>query len=290
MLGSIAKTAALLLPIAAASVAPAPVAPHPGDAHAITRVADTSQRSGEASSGSSHDSDALVERVIAVHNGGMELEYDLPDDTKPEERAQTWQFPARVFRPFGGRLRLLDPERLQARRDAWLKRAKISPAMCGRAIFTWTVIRIECDPQSVTKTIEAFGIDPDTPRDGALLTDPHAKGATPLRRIASGPHGATFAVTMVVDPDSVRRDRAEVDLVVAGITGKTVTLAEAQRKWASATVSGTMTITFETDAAGRAWRRTHVTHLTIGERDQPVEDRTGTVITERRLLRRGPRA
>ena len=74
-----------------------------------------------ASTGSTHDDDALIERVAAVRPDGVELDYDLPADTSPESRASQWLFPARVFKPNGAKAQLLDRPAMQARLAAWLR-------------------------------------------------------------------------------------------------------------------------------------------------------------------------
>ncbi|MBV9991286.1 MAG: hypothetical protein JOZ72_08320 [Alphaproteobacteria bacterium] len=137
------------------------------------------------SSGNSSDRDTVVVRVVALRADGLELEYDLPKSASPDECAADWQFPFRVFKPVAGEARLLDAAELDARVDTWLKDAKLSRASCGHWFFTWNAFRIECDPQSVLETVEAFDLDSPDVREG----------------------------TTAVDPETVRRKRAEADVV-----------------------------------------------------------------------------
>ena len=105
-------------------------------------------------------------------------------------------------------------------------------------------------------------------------------------RKAAGPDGAIFAVEMPVDPDAVRRARAESDVVVGEIMNKPVPLDAALRERAGETVSGTISVAFETDSAGNVRRRTKVTKLDIKEPDGRSETETVTEALERRPISR----
>ncbi|MBL8547871.1 MAG: hypothetical protein JNL81_15500 [Hyphomonadaceae bacterium] len=227
-----------------------------GDAYDIT-VQIVSESRGEGSSGSSRTSYALVERVVAVRDGGLELEFDLPGDTPPEDRARNWQFPARVFKPVGEPFQLLNAPELQARVGTWLTNAQIPEEACGRWVFTWTAIKIECDPQSVLGTLEIFDLRP---------TD-------------------TSASVEEIDPVAVRRERAEADVTIAQMTGGAViTLETAIEARESEQYLGTISSSYEADAAGRVTRRTVVSELQITEANGAVERRTTTTTIERRRM------
>ena len=101
-------------------------------------------------------------------------------------------------------------------------------------------------------------------------------------RTAVGQNGSTFAVTMQVDPDAVRRARAESDVAVGEIMQKPVTLNAALRARANESVSGTISVTFDTDAGGRVWRRTKVTNVVTKRPDGRTESQTATETVERR--------
>src|SRR5688572_10826460 len=100
-------TAALLLPGVACSEPP-PAAGKAGDEFELSRTYETTERSSDGSSGSSDGRDALLERVIAVRDGGLELEFDLPKAATTDDRARSWQFPVRVLRAADGSMQLLN--------------------------------------------------------------------------------------------------------------------------------------------------------------------------------------
>jgi hypothetical protein len=279
-------TAALLLPANNARGQSPQSAPKVGEEYEISKRYETSQKTSDGSSGSSSGRDALLERVIGVRAGGLELEYDLPTDTKADDRARHWQFPVRVFRPSSGPAQLLNRPELEARVDGWLKRAGWTRAVCGRWIFTWNAFRIECDPQSVLKMVEAFDLRSTDLREGAPYRDTEARGSGTLTKKAAGPNGETFAVTMEIDPEAVRRARAESDVAVGEIMQKPVTMDAALRERAKESVSGTITVTFDTDSGGNARRRTRLTKVEIKGPDGRHESRTVTETVERHPVSR----
>jgi hypothetical protein len=277
-------TAALILPTLAGHAEPRPAGPQVGETYEITRNSETSDQSSDGSTSSSTGRDTLIERVIALREDGLELEYDLSSEITAEERAGNWQFPARVFRPFRGPMQLLNRSELEARVERWLQAAGWTRDVCGRWIFTWNAFRIECDPQTVIQALELMDPGPGDLRDGDLFQDPDARGPAPLRRTAAGPGGATFVVEMSIDPDAVRRHLVESDVVVAEITGQDLTRDAALRARSSEDISGTITITLDTDPAGRVWRRAKVTVVEIRGPDGRSESRTGRETVERRRV------
>ena len=284
LIGFMGIIGALLLPAIVARAGASPLAPQVGDTYEITMTRESAQQDSHGSSGSSHDKDTFIERVIGLRADGLELEYDLPKAATADERARNWQFPARVFNPFGGPAQLLNGPELEARVDGWLKAAGWPRTICGHWVFTWNAFRIECDPQSVIKTVESFDLRSADLREGAPYQETEARGPGILARKAAGPDGALFAVEMPVDPDAVRRARAESDVVVGEIMNKPVTLDAALRERARETVSGTISVAFETDSAGNVHRRTKVTKLDIKGPDGRSETETVTETLERRLI------
>lgn len=278
-IGSMAAFAALLLPAAEARAESSPLQAQVGDTYEITLQRETKQEGSDGSSGSSHDRDTIVERVIGVRPDGVELEYHVPQSDPAEAGGANWQFPARIFKPNGGPMQLVNRAELEARVEAWLKRAKMTRAACGRWIFTWNAFRIECDPQSAIGIVQAY--DPGLPalREGAPYRASEARSPAPLTR-----SGSTFVATMEVDAEAVRRGRAESDVAVGELMGDPVTFEVAAGKRAKEAVSGTVSVTFETDPAGRIWRRTKVTKLEIKEPDGRVEKAIATEILERRRV------
>jgi len=257
-------------------------APKVGEEYEISKRYETSQQTSDGSSGSSRGRDTILERVIGVREGGLELEYDLPKNATVEDRARSWQFPVRVFRPTNGSMQLLNRLELEARVEGWLKAAGWTRAVRGRWIFTWNAFRIECDPQSVIKTVEAFDLRSADLREGAPYQETEARGPGTLTRKAAGPNGATFAVVMEIDPDAVRRARADSDVAVGEIMRKPVTLDAALRERAKESVSGTISVTFDTDSARNVRWRTKVTKVETKGPDGRSESQTVTETVERR--------
>lgn len=166
--------AALLLPVSAAHAGTFQQVPQVGDTYEITLTRDSVQKGSNGSSGSTHDKDAIIERVMGVRADGLELQYDLPNAATAEERTRDWQFPAQVFKPFDGPAQLLNGPELEARIDSWLKTASLSRAACGHWIFTWNAFRIECDPQSVLKTVQSYDLRSVDLHEGAAYRDSEA--------------------------------------------------------------------------------------------------------------------
>ena len=266
------------------AVAAAPARAAVGDVHEIELVRDSSFAVGAGSTGSSHDLDAIIERVIGQTEAGVELEYDLPREATKEERADVWQFPARVLKRPDGSMQLLNEPELLLRVDKWLKAANWTRKICGHLIFTWNAFRIECDPQSVIRNLQDFDLGGAPLHDGALYRDPNALQSAALVRKSAASGGATYSVELAVDPEKVREERVETDLAVAEITGKKLERADALLSHASEQISGTITIDIETDPEGTAWRRTRVRKVEIKQADGSTENRTTTEILESRLV------
>jgi hypothetical protein len=255
-----------------------------GDTYEITKTRDSASKGSDASSGSSHDQDTLIERIQAVTSDGLEAVFDLPQQATQEERQQTWQFPARVFERHNGQLQLLNAPELEKRADAWLKWAKMTREACGHWIFTWNAFKIECDPQSVIETVQEF--DPRLPdlRAGTSYQDAHALLPAPLRTKTTSSEGSTFTATMAIDPTAVQRDRARADVVIGEIMRKPVTLDAALVERAKEAVSGTIEVTIEADAGGNLRRLTKVTKSQTRKPDGTVQTETVTETIERRRL------
>jgi hypothetical protein len=195
-----------------------------GEAFLVTQSYKTSDETSDGSSGSSSGSDTLLERSIARRPDGVEVEYDLPIDATREDRARNWQFPARVLRMDGGRMRLLNASQLDDRLAGWLETAKWDRSICGRWIFTWNAFRIECDPQSVIGRLEKMDLLSQDLRDGAPYLDARANGTGRLARQGGGSKGAIFSATVEVDPDKARLERANADVAVGEMTQKAIAL------------------------------------------------------------------
>lgn len=273
---------ALLLPAAAACAHTAKPLPKVGAEYEIIRSYETAQETNGESSGSSRGRDGMLERVIGLRDGGLELEYDLPANTPAEHRARVWQFPVRVFKPASGPMQLIDRSELDARVDAWLAAAGLTRAACGEWIFTWNAFHIECDPETIIQTIHSIDLRSIDLREGTLHLEPEARGPGKLTRAATGPDGARFVVALEIDPDAARRDRAEADVIAGEIMQKPVTIDAALRERAKESVSGTIEVTFEADSTGTAWRRIKVTRLRIDGPGDRTETQIATETVERR--------
>jgi hypothetical protein len=278
--------AALLLTASVANAGKLAQTPQVGDTYEITLTRHSVQQGSNGSSGSSNDKDTIIEQVTGVRADGLELQYDLPKSATAGERARTWQFPVRVFRPSRGAAQLLNSPELEARLDGWLKAAGLSRTSCGHWIFTWSAFRIECDPQSVIKTVQSYELGAAILRDGELYQDSDAGGPAKLTRTSGGADGETFAVEIPVDADAVRRARAESDVVVGEIMQKPVSLEVALHQRAGEVVSGTISVAIETDPAGTARHRTRVTKLDTTGSDGHSETQTVTETLERRRISR----
>jgi len=256
---------------------------HVGDIYEITRLSESSQ-TGSGSSGSSHDKDTLIERVLSMREDGLELEYDIPHDSTAQGRTNNWQFPVRVSKPIRGQMVLLNRAELETRVDSWLKNFKLPRTACGHWIFTWNAFRIECDPQSIIRTLEAFDLRPADIRDGAMYRDSMALAPAPIAKKPVGSDGSSLVVELAVDPVAVLRERAQSDVIVAEISGQALTLDAAIQARSAEEISGTITIEFDIDSLGQVWRRTKLTKLQVRSANGKSETQTTTETVERRLV------
>jgi len=268
----------LLIAIAGPAAATAEKA---GDSYTITSETRTSTRTGDQSTSTSFDRNAISERVVAVRADGVELQYDANDGSSDANGPNDWRFPARIFRPASGKPQLLNRAELEARRDRWLAQAKLPRTMCGHWYFTWNAFKIECDPQSALEVIAAFDLRSVELRNGAPYRDAGASDAAPLRKTASASGGAVYTVALLPDAAKVRRDRAQSDVVLGEVSRKPVTLETALRAHAADQVTGSITIAFETDAAGVTVARTKTVKLRIKPSTGAAEE-SETIETLRR--------
>jgi hypothetical protein len=280
-LSFLTTVALLLVPLDGVRAQPSRAEPRRGDIYELTLTRDMAQRDSNGGAGSSHDQDRLIERVLEARAEGLELEYGLPREAAAQERGSEWHFPARVFKPPLGPTQLLNRAELEARVDAWLKSGGMTRANCGQLIFTWNAFRIDCDPQSVIGMIHRFDLTSLEVREGAAYLDPNARSPARLMR---GLSGTTLVALLAVDPDAVRRGRAETDVAVAALMRKPLTLEEALRERGRDTVSGTISVTFAMLPSGDVRRRTTVYKLEVRRPDGRLETQTTTETLERRLV------
>src|SRR5207253_9149447 len=88
--GPVLRLAAIIMALLPHALSAQP-APRAGDVHEIRVERNMEETSSDGSSGSSHDLDTMIERVIALRDDGVELEFDLPAEATREERAAVWQ-------------------------------------------------------------------------------------------------------------------------------------------------------------------------------------------------------
>ncbi|NYT43060.1 hypothetical protein HZY97_19960 [Sphingomonas sp. R-74633] len=264
------RSALLLAALLAPGLASAQAA---GDQFQLVRTTQSEQRSANAMS-SSQNSDALLERVVAVMPAGIELEYSLPPGSQGD-----WTFPLRVFQPQSGPRQLRDRPELEKRIDAWLKNANLTRAACGHWVSGWNTFRIECDPEAALRTIDSFAIGQLALADGAPYTDAQAERPVPLK---AKPDGKGFTAELAMDPKRIREDLAQSDLAAAELNGQKLDLDAARKAHASDQVSGTIKVTIDT--AGETRRRARIATVTITRNGQ-TETRTTTEIVERRPVR-----
>lgn len=224
---------------------------------------------------------------MAIRDGGVELEFDLPAETSPEARARNWQFPARILKAQGGHLELLNKGEIETRLDAWLRSGwgEQGHQFCGRWLFTWTAIKIECDPQTVVPIIERFILAPDDLRDGATYRDPRAIGAAQLRAGQTSSGTRALTAELPLNGEVAQRERAESDVVIAQLNSQPViSIEDALRARFGERVSGMVTVTFELDAEGNVKRRTRVIRSSLADGKGSVERTAVTENTTRRRL------
>lgn len=264
------RTALLLAALLAPGLASAQAA---GDQFQLVRTTQTEQRSA-GSMQSSQNSDALLERIVAVTPAGVEVEYSLPPGSQGD-----WTFPLRVLQPRSGPLQLRNRPELEARIDKWLKNANLTRAACGHWVMGWTAVRIECDPESALNTVAAFAIGQLNIADGAAYADAQAARPGVLK---AKPDGKGFTVELAVDPAGLRNELAKADVAAAELNGQKLSLEAARRAHAGDQISGTIKITIDT--AGTTTRRARVATTTIIRGGQ-AETHTTTEIVERRPVR-----
>ena len=265
----------IALALAAALIETAAATPSPsvGDAVQIT----TNREMGEHGNrvdrqrGTSTDRDSYVERVAAVRPDGVVLEYDLPENATTDDRASNWQFPFQILKADDGTVRLLNAPELAVRVDRWLKTAGMSHTVCGKLTFTWNAFRVDCDPQSTIRWLATVTLA-DGLQAGNTFTDPDARAPTLLRRVSAD----RLVATLEIDPAIIRRQRAQADVGVAELTHKVLTLNKALKAHEAEMVTGTITVTFDLDAAGRTRQRTRVETVQVAWPNGRIDTQTVT--------------
>ncbi len=254
----------------------ASAAPVAGERFILKLSYETSGETSDGGSSSSSGQDSLLEEVIAVTSGGVELRYDLPPDVEKDE----WMLPVRILRPTSGPPQLLNELDLNKRLEAWLKRAKFDRSMCGRWIFTWNAFQIDCDPKSAIAMVDSFDLRAIDLGDGAALKDDYARQPTPLVRAGT----RTWTATFPVDPEKVRVNELKTSAVVAEILKDDGLQEKQRREIAASQIGGTVVITLETNDDGDVIKRVRRSEIRLVKPSGASELRTSTETLDRTPL------
>ena len=251
----------------------------PGIRFELRQSYETKDMRGDFESGSSHGHSTMIEQVIALRDGGIELVYDEVDASNRRQ----WQFPIRVFKPANGAFVLLNAAELEARVDPWLAKANWTREICAQWIFTWNAFKIDCDPQSALELVNGYSLWQDNLRAEAPFQTEGLKGAPPLKLERSDANGSVYVVTGSLDPDQLKLKKAETAVIVARISGEVITQEKALESLVNVEISGTMTVRFVVTSAGLVMKRIDQTEVRTTE-DGEVEVSIATTTLERKRL------
>jgi hypothetical protein len=285
MIGPAARLASLaFLMVVSAMPGAAATTGQAGDEYRVTVSYATSSKSSDGGSSSSRGHNTYVERVLEVIADGLELEFDLLSEAKEANRLIEWQWPVRVQEASNGDIRLTNKEEMEARRDAWLTAAEIPREACGSWYFTWNAFQVECDPDAIIPTLQDIRLRPSGFGEGKIYRHPGTlEGASP-KVVAADEQGQTLVAVLPIDADFVRKEKAESDVVVAQILGEELTLQEALAARSAEEITGTLTITFETDPLGRIRQRTTLAEIKTVDASGVEEASTNTRTITRELV------
>ncbi|WP_155644858.1 hypothetical protein [Erythrobacter donghaensis] len=249
--------------------------------YVLAMTYETSTEGGEYdSSSSSSGRQAIAERVIAARPEGNEFEYALPFDPEEIRGNERWMFPARMRVAADGRMTLLNADELAARNTAWLAEAEWTTEVCSRWGFTWTAFQVRCDPEAAIEAVEGFGMQPGRIAEGQAFALKGALGPVVLARTGEREGRVILTGSGPVDVGFLREEDARAALVVAEISREALTPEEATAASAAITATGTVSVTFEVDAAGLLWRREDASEYTMtGSRFRDGITRARTTVT-----------
>ena len=225
-----------------------------------------------------------METLIGKTFQGSEYAYDLPTTATQEEREIAWQFPIKIFKANDGIVTVSNAAEIDARGDQWLRRAGLPRTACGHWYFTWNAFRVECGSASARDMATVFDMGPDGLYAGFLINDPDASKVDALRETVDSANVHQLVAVLDVDPEKVKRDRAERDVVVGEIVRKPVSLNAALKTHASEKISGTKTLTFELDADGRVRKRKSHSLIKVELLGGVVKTQIVDIVLERRRI------
>lgn len=260
-----------------------------GDTYDVRLRYETRSESSDSSRSSSQGGYHIIERVVAVHDDGIEIEFDFPPDATEQERAREWMFPARLLRRPSGAFEVLNAAEMEQRIDAWLTLGGLTREACGQWYFTWNAFKIECDPQSVIATLERYDIRPLV-GDGVAYDIPGAIGPAILRLDRQDEGGSSYTAIAELDAGFIQRERAEADAILAQMlasAGDDTAVYDGFDLPAIVQVEGVLSLVIETDATGRVIGRTITTEMVTVNSDGVIEQATRTTILSRELVAAG---
>jgi hypothetical protein len=248
------------------------------------RLEQETQSQGSGSSGSSRSKNMLIEKVIMEDSAGLLLEFDLPPGTDEAARAREWMFPARIRRSPDGKLNLVNADRLKERNARWLRSGGYDESACGRWVFTWTAIKIECDPQAILDVLQPIDLRFTNLKHGGKFEHPYGAKPGVLALEAQSTTGKSFRADFEIDAEKVRRDRAETDVTVAAMMGQeSVSFEHALAARKVEKISGSIQVVIEVDEQGMAWKRIDTIQIQTEAADSEIERETTTSTVERVL-------
>ena len=247
------------------------------------RVAYENKSSGGNSSGSSSGHNTLTERIINVSSKEIVVEYEsIPSPKRYVDEQPNlidWEFPATISLLASGEFILQNTEEIAARNAEWRQAAGFPDDACGLWYFTWNAFKVECNPDTVIQSLEAFVLFNDYMDENRKIEEPGTLEPSILTLVASSP--LTFQAKFDLDPEIIREERAQQDVIVAQMMQReTVTLEDALQERNSEQISGTLTTVWELDDLGRVVKRTRNSIVTIelesGERETLTQKKTTT--------------
>jgi hypothetical protein len=275
-------TAALLGSLATASFAEAPKYPAKVGDQTLVVSSYQHETSSEESSGSASGRSALIERVIAMTDKGIELEYTEPASPYVTKKGgkppiKNWQFPARVFKPFAGPAQLLNLDQIDKRLTLYLKQTETPREACGRWSFTWIAIKTECDPRSVLDIINGYDLGFCTYRAGQVFTFPYT--LTSETRLEQD--GDELSANFTLDPAVLRRKAAQSTMAVAEIYRQNKTLEQALAEDKDTQFSGKLKVSLTVDTHGCATKQVATYSLETIQKGGVVEKQVNMETIER---------
>ena len=240
---------------------------------------------GEGSSGSSSGRSGYREEVRTDAAGCRIRSFDLVDNPEQQRPVAEWQMPIVLQECPGAAPALANRNEVLARLDAFLTAIKVSHEACGRYYFTWNVFLIECDPDAAAQNILKSdlslipledGADYILPDTGTHVTLALASNAAPGQRIFTG--------TAVIDPAYLRDSAADTIMVVAEVSGMTVTREAALAQIAAHQYSGKSAISVVEEAAADRITTTIIGEVSEVDAEGQVETRKSEVVTKRQRV------